>query len=79
LNPRSIGDLSHFTAERVNFPDKVSFRGPADSGIAGHPRYRPPVHCHQNNAATHPCSRKTGFNPGVSASDDNNVRFFAYI
>ena len=74
-----VGSLSHFAAECVNLPHKVTFGSTADGRVAGH--VADPVHIDGKDAdlRTEPCGRQTGLNAGMSRADDDDVIGFCKV
>ncbi len=73
LDAPPVGDFSHQPAERVDFADDVSFRGPADRGIAAHLPDGVEIHREQKRFCSHPGRRMGRFAAGMAGSDDKHI------
>ena len=63
----------HFTAERIDFKDKLSLSGTADGRIARHIRNGVIGNGEEHRPASHACSGKRCLTAGMSCADHDDV------
>ena len=76
LDARLVRHLSHRSAERVHFFDKVALANAADRRIAGELPDRIEIVRNEQRAASHACRSQSGFGPGMAAADHDDVKNF---
>ena len=74
-----VGRYSHHTAHRVDLPDKMAFRRPANRRIAG--KIGDCIQCQskQHRFGAEPRSRHSGLYSGVAAADHRYIIAFHLI
>ena len=71
-----ICDSGHFSADRINFLDKLTFGHSANGRAAWHGRNLIQINCQKQNRAAHSCCSQSRFTSGVSCPYNNNIVVF---
>jgi hypothetical protein len=63
----------HLAAKGVDFPDNLSFRKPANSGVTAHLANGIQVPGKEKSGKPHACRRQGGFGSGMPGADNDYV------
>jgi len=75
LKGGSVGVLSHFAAQGIDLIDEMALGESANRWVAGHASYCAFEGCNEKCGHTHAGGSQGSFGPGMTASDNNNLRF----
>ena len=75
LDAGAIRSAGHFTAQRVQLPDKVSLAGAADGGVAGHIAHRVQIDGEADGAHPQPRRCQRRLDARVTGSDNGDIKF----
>ena len=70
---------AHQPAERVDLPDQVPFRGPADGRIARHVRNRAVRERADPDVASEPRRRPCGLDAGMTGANHDHIEIADYF
>src|SRR5262245_3918416 len=73
LDSTKVGDATHETVKRIDFPNQMTLAEPANGGITRHGSNSCEPMGNQSRARTHARGRSRGFAAGVAASNHHDV------
>ena len=79
LDAAAVCRQTHFAAQHIQLPDKVTLAGAADGGIAGHIAHGIEVDGKQNGFQTQTGGSQCRLDSCVSGTDDGNITFSGMV